>query len=82
MKNHHVAKSPHDYFLYSGNNEALIRQDKWKYFEGKLYDLSTDLSEKHDVAGEYPEVAKKLAELAKEKVIEIKKQMRPTGEIP
>lgn len=81
IENRPGARSPHDYFLYSGNNEALIRQDKWKYYEDKLYDLSTDISEKHDVAGEHPEVAQKLAALAKEKVTEIKEQMRPAGEL-
>jgi len=79
MENRPGAKSPHEYFLYSGNDGSLVRRGKWKYHHGKLYDLSVDISEENDVAGRYPDVKKKLELLAKEKVKEIKRQMRPPG---
>ena len=79
MEDRPTAKPPHEYFLYSGNDEALIRQGKWKYHHGKLYDLSVDISEKNNVADKFPKVAKRLQLLAKEKVGEIKSQMRPPG---
>ena len=40
---------------------VALRIDDWKFFNGQLYDLSTDLSEKHNLAQAHPDRAKAMA---------------------
>jgi len=53
----------HEYLFWSSGAHA-VRMGKWKAIgkEGKLklYDLSTDIGEKTDLAAKHPEIAKKL----------------------
>lgn len=54
-----------------------------------LFDLSTDIGEQHDVAGEYPEVVKRLSELGKKMALQLGdrankvegSEMRPPGHV-
>jgi len=67
------AKQPEHEFLYwefpSYQGQQAVRMGKWKgirkdIFKGnmniELYDLDNDIREEHDVAGQYPEVAKRI----------------------
>lgn len=71
------AKSPHEYFFYTGN---AVRQGDWKYHaretfkveatardskEPALYNLKEDIGESTNVIGQYPEIAERLAEVLK-----------------
>ena len=40
---------------------CALRVDNWKWIAGQLYDLSVDLSEKHDLARRQPERTKEMA---------------------
>ncbi len=86
------AKSPHEAFFYRGK---AVRAGKWKLIQGggkrpkkgekptgpnaQLYDLSTDISEKNNVAAENPEVVERLMALLKKHNEEIKANGRPVG---
>jgi len=39
---------------------AAVRTDRWKWYEGRLYDLEHDPGERRDVAGLHPEVERDL----------------------
>ncbi len=51
---------------WAGNQDKAIRYGRWKYisqsalFPGLLFDLQTDLGERHDLAAERPDLLKKL----------------------
>lgn len=64
-----LGKSPlgrHELIEHKYGNACALRVDNWKWIDGKLYDLSTDLGEKHDLAKEQPERAKAMAARLKE----------------
>ena len=52
---------PHDALYWRWVAQAAIREGKWKLLRGGdreyLYDLSTDIAEKHNLAAEHPEIA-------------------------
>jgi hypothetical protein len=47
-----------------------------------LYDLETDVGEKHDVAADYPEVVKRLTKLAGDFDRKLRLDRRPEAVIP
>lgn len=51
---------------YSGFHGSALRQDNWKYINGQLYDLSSDLSEKNNLSMSQPERVQKMAARLKE----------------
>lgn len=58
----------HDYLWWNHEGNRAIRVADWKLvadhsFPWELYDLSTDRSENHNLAGEYPEKVKELEQL-------------------
>lgn len=59
-----VNEPPHDALMWRWMAQSAIRQGNWKLLRGGereyLYDLSTDLEEKKNVADTYPEVATRL----------------------
>jgi len=78
------AASPHEaYFYYRGNNLEAVRSGKWKLRRVKkkteLYDLESDISEKKNLADEYPEIVKRLAGMMEEFDRELKANARPAG---
>lgn len=48
--------------------EVALRQDKWKFFKNEeaplLYDMSNDEGEMNNLAGQHPEIVKKLTDVA------------------
>jgi arylsulfatase A-like enzyme len=77
------AKSPHKaYFYYKGNKLEAVRGGKWKLRRTKqteLYDLQDDISEKNNVAAEYPGIVERLNFIMKEFDRELKANVRPPG---
>ena len=84
------AKSPHEaYFLRTG----AVRAGKWKLHlkghrkKGKpaagveLYDLEADISEKHNVAAEHPEVVERLTRLLMDHRQDLATNHRPVGKL-
>ncbi|MEN8251385.1 MAG: sulfatase-like hydrolase/transferase, partial [Bacteroidota bacterium] len=51
---------------YNGN--LSIRKGDWKLVEGKLYNMSSDYTEKKDLAGDYPQIVEELNQLLKKQV--------------
>ena len=78
------AKSPHDLHFYE--NEGIRRGD-WKLVKQnskarstlELYDLSTDLGEKKNLAGTHPEMVEELDRLLKDHASSIAANLRPAG---
>ena len=61
-----VSTPPHEALYWRFWNQAAVRSNKWKYIHvGKagdyLFDLSSDASEKNNVIGQHPEIARTLA---------------------
>jgi arylsulfatase A len=64
------------YWEFSGyDQQQAVRAGKWKIIRSgvdvgdppyELYDLSTDIGEKHDVASKYPDIVARLTKYAKE----------------
>ena len=80
------AKSPHEvFFYYRGRNLEAVRSGKWKLRRVKknteLYDLEADISEKKNLAGEHPEIVKRLAGMMEEFDSELKANSRPPGKV-
>ena len=52
---------PHDALYWRWVAQAAIREGKWKLLRGGdreyLFDLGTDIEEKHNLAAEHPEIA-------------------------
>ena len=80
------AKSPHEaFFYYRGRNLEAVRSGKWKLRRVKknteLYDLEANISEKKNLAGEHPEIVKRLAGMMEEFDSELKANSRPPGKV-
>jgi len=75
------ATSPHDRFFYhQRTNLRAVRSGPWKLFrDGRLYNLEEDIGETNDVAGNHPEVVKRLTGYMDEFEAEIRKNTRPVG---
>lgn len=60
------AKSPRQEMFWQRRGDKAARVENWKWLESEkgagLYDLSTDLGEKHDLSAEKPAVAKMMRE--------------------
>jgi len=65
-------KKGQSYTIEEAGRSIALRQDYWKYItstgrknrgKGRLYNLKTDIGEKHNVAGQYPEISKQMHEL-------------------
>lgn len=56
--------APHEALMWRWVAQSAIRQGKWKLLRGGpreyLFDLDTDLEEKHDLSADYPQVADRL----------------------
>ena len=74
------AKSPHELHYYEVEG---IRQGDWKLVKGRkgleLYDLSSDLGESKNLAGDKPELAKELNGLLEAHAKSIARDTRPAG---
>ncbi len=59
-----VQTPPHDALYWRWAAQSAIREGNWKLLRGGdreyLYDLGTDLEEKHNLATQYPEIASRL----------------------
>ncbi len=82
------AKSPHDaYYYYRARNLEAVRCGKWKLrITGKkkkveLYDLSADISEQNNVAGDNAEVVKRLGDKMRKFDAQLKANCRPVGKV-
>jgi hypothetical protein len=51
----------HEWVVNRFNADCALRADNWKWVEGPLFDLSTDLSETRHLAGEQPDRAKAMS---------------------
>lgn len=62
----------HEYLYWEYGNQTAVRMGDWKSIQPKkdgpweLYDLSKDISEAHNIAGEHPDVLKKMQAFAVE----------------
>jgi arylsulfatase A-like enzyme len=86
------AASPHDAYFY---RTAAVREGKWKLHQSarstvkeqpagevpQLYDLSTDISEKHNVAADHPEIVERLTRLLEDHKAELAANRRPIGKL-
>ena len=56
--------APHDVLMWRWVSQSAIREGKWKLLLGGdrqyLYDLDTDLEEKHNLLAKHPEIASRL----------------------
>ncbi len=82
------AKSPHDaYYYYRGTRLEAVRCGRWKLrITGKknaveLYDLAADISEKKNMAGNNPDVVKRLREKMQHFDEQLKANSRPAGKV-
>jgi uncharacterized sulfatase len=64
-----IKTPPHDALCWRWIAQAAIREGDWKLLRGGdreyLYNLSSDLGEKHNVAAQHPEIAQRLRERLK-----------------
>ncbi len=79
------AKSPHEaYFYYKDDILEAVRSGKWKLIRKEpieLYNLENDISEKHNMAKEHPDIIERLIKITDEFDKELKKNARPTGSL-
>ncbi|MGJ8657052.1 MAG: sulfatase family protein [Akkermansiaceae bacterium] len=78
--------SPHEYFFYShwGNLEgARWNNYKLRTIDGKdvLYNLTTDISEKKNIASQHPEIVAQLKAAMTKFDSEMNKEIRPAGKV-
>ena len=86
------ASTPHEAFFYSfGKELRAVRAGKWKYetkkmtapqsdpLQGTLYNLETDIAESKNVIKQFPEIAKKLANLAIQHDLDMNQNNRPAA---
>lgn len=60
-----ASTTPHEALFWRGGNGRAVRKGKWKLVEfgeqfSQLYDLDTDLGERHDLTAKHPEIVKDL----------------------
>ncbi len=59
-----IKTAPHETLCWRWVAQSAIREGKWKLLRGGdreyLYDLGTDMEEKHNLAAQYPEIAQRL----------------------
>jgi arylsulfatase A-like enzyme len=65
---HGKAGSPHEALFWKFHQNAAIRKGKWKLIRNddgtsRLYNLSNDIAEEHDLAADKPERVKKMADM-------------------
>jgi arylsulfatase A-like enzyme len=87
------AKSPHETYFF---RDRAVRAGDWKLHRAggrrtqgntdekagvELYNLQTDLSEKHNVAADHPDVVERLLKLLDEHRGEIARNKRPAGKV-
>ena len=91
LSGHAGATSPHEAFCYlRGPRVAAVRSGQWKLHlmggrgskPGALYDLEADTGEKRNVAGQHPNVVKRLTQLARRLEADLKTHSRPSGTAP
>lgn len=88
------ARSPHEAYYYCFRGLEAIRAGRWKLHlehSGRtkndsrtalaLFDLETDIGERHDVATEHPEIVQRLSILGKAFWSELEASKRPPGRI-
>ncbi len=79
------AKSPHEaFYYYKGGKLEAARSGKWKLVLKKtpeLYDLDADISEEVNVAGDHPDVVKRMTEMMNKFDRELKANARPVGKV-
>jgi arylsulfatase A-like enzyme len=51
----------HEWVVNQFNAKCALRVDNWKWVEGQLFDLSSDLSETRNLVGEQPRRAKAMS---------------------
>jgi arylsulfatase A-like enzyme len=79
MEGRKGAKSPHEAFFYG--TEA-VRSGKWKLKGRELFDLREDIGETKNLAGDNPEVVKRLGGYLAAHKEDLSKNKRPAGGPP
>ena len=65
-------QSTHDFLYWEDNNSTAVRMQNWKAIKPpkstdfELYDLSSDIEEKANLAGKYPDILAKMISFASE----------------
>jgi len=79
------AKSPHEaYYYYRGKRLEAIRRGSWKLIRKKkveLYNLEADISEKHNVASEHPQIVQRLTGMMETFDKQLQANARPPGKV-
>jgi arylsulfatase A len=79
------ARSPHQaYYYYRGNKLEAVRSGNWKLIrrnEAELYNLSEDVSEKHNLATDHPQIVQRLTGMMQTFDRELKANARPPGKM-
>ena len=70
------AKSPHEAYFYRTKG---VRVGNWKLINGKLFNLSKDISESENMAQGHPEIVERLEKLLNEHKRELNETKRPFG---
>lgn len=75
------AESPHEAFFYNKDNQVMaVRKGDWKLINrSTLYNLATDIGERSNVAGSYPEVVAELTALVDALDADLEANSRPVG---
>jgi arylsulfatase A-like enzyme len=53
-------KGREEWVVHASGERCALRQGKWKWVEGQLFDLVADLQEQHNLADKFPELARKM----------------------
>jgi arylsulfatase A len=72
------ATTPHEEYFYRTKG---VRVGNWKLIDGKLFDLSQDISESNNIGQGNPETVERLATLLSEHKQEINRNKRPFGTV-
>ena len=79
-----VREPPEAFYYYRGNKLEAIRSGKWKLRttkETELYDLESDIGEKHNRADEHSDIVQRLTAMMEAFDRDMKANARPAGRV-
>lgn len=59
-------KGREEWIVHASGEQVALRQGRWKWVEGQLFDLSANLAEQHNLADKFPERARQMDARLKE----------------
>ncbi len=76
IENRDGALSPHEAYFYGTKG---VRSGRWKWIDGALFDLDTDVSEKKDLSKQLPQIVATMSAMLARHKIDLKENARPAG---